>query len=206
MNRSVTVVTGPAAEPLILGEVKSHLRIDTSDDDALLAAYATAAWEQAEMELRKKLISQTVKLTLDAGRSEADQCLGDGVYELPVTILSGALPRVVSLSYPPVSSITSVVTYGVDGTATTMSAASYFLDSAGGRLALYDSASWPSDIRAVKSCEITYVAGFGSTSAAIPMPIKIGMLQHIKEMYDNRGICDAPSSVSDVYRRYRHYG
>lgn len=206
MRQSTTVTSLPAAEPLMLQEAKNWLKVDTTDDDALIAVLITTATQFAENELRRKLITQTVKLTIDAGRSEANDWLGDGFYDLPVTVLSGSLPRSIDLPYAPIQSVTSVVTYGVDGTSSTLSSANYYVDTSGAKLVLYDSGSWPSDIRAAKSCEITYVAGYGDTSTNVPSPIKTAMLMHVKEMYDMRLPCEASDGIKYAFRGYRHYG
>lgn len=203
MRRSVSLVTGPAAEPLILNEVKEWLKIDGTDEDALLAALITAACQAAEQFLRRAIISQTLKLTVDLAQNGLMDRLGEGVYDLPVTAIYGGLPRVVQLPRPPILSVASVVTYDTSGASSTFDPTNYYVDTAGSRLVLYDSASWPTNLRPVAACEITYVAGYGTTSSAVPQPIKSAMLMHIQRMYDGRIVCDMPEGCQQLLRPYR---
>ncbi|MBN9265961.1 MAG: phage gp6-like head-tail connector protein [Hyphomicrobium sp.] len=109
MRRTVTLVTGPSVEPVTLDELKAWAKIDSADEDALLTSLIAAARDAAEQYLRRALITQTVRLTLDLDGRGID--LPEGVYDLPVSAIYGGLPTVVELPRPPVSSVTSVVTY-----------------------------------------------------------------------------------------------
>jgi len=65
MRRHVRTVA-PAAEPLLLADVKLHLRVEHNADDALITALIQAAREQAEDYTGRALITQTWALTDDA--------------------------------------------------------------------------------------------------------------------------------------------
>lgn len=195
----------PATDPITLGDVKLFLKIDGSDEDVLLAELITCATEAAEKELRRSLITQTWKLSLDLPVSNADSILGEGVYDLPVSYLNGSLPSAISLPYGPLQSITSVVTYDTANNATTMSSSYYRADAMSDRLVLNETAQWPSGLRDKNACEITYVVGFGAATD-IPSPIKFGIREHIARMYEGRTICDLPESSAQLYRKYRKYG
>ncbi|NDA93971.1 MAG: hypothetical protein EBX90_11955, partial [Betaproteobacteria bacterium] len=55
----------PATEPLSLEEVKEHLRIDSSAEDALLQMYIEAARKVCEHNTARALITQTWETTFD---------------------------------------------------------------------------------------------------------------------------------------------
>lgn len=203
MQQQLVTVTPPAAEPVMLAEVKAWAKIDGSTEDAMIASMLTAAIESAEQYLKRPLITRTLKLTLDVGRSNINDALGDGVYDLPVSILSGCLPRYIKLPFAPIQSITSVVTYGTAGNATAYSNSNYYLN--GDKLTLNDSAYWPSDLRDYKTVEITYVAGYGDTSSAVPAGIKAAIQMHTQRMYDERIICEMPEGCMALLRQYRVY-
>jgi len=201
MRRTVALVTGPAVEPVTLDEVKAWAKIDAADEDALLTSLVAAAREAAEQYLRRALISQTVRLTLDL-----DGCgvhLSEGVYDLPVSAIYGGLPTVVELPRAPVSSITSVVTYDLDNAPGTFAASNYSLNADGNRFVLASGATWPSNLRPVAACAITYVAGYGDAASAVPQSIRTGILMHAQTMYDGRIVCDMPENCQRLLRPYR---
>jgi len=201
MRRTAKVITAPATEPVTLGEAKAWTKVDGSEEDPLLTSLITAAREAAEQFLRRCLISQSVRLTLDLERSGLD--LGEGVYDLPVSALYGGLPSVIELPKAPVQSITSVTTYDTADTSAVYSSANYRLNSDGNRLVLGSSATWPSNLRPVGACEVVYVAGYGATGSSVPQSIRNAMLMHIKAMYDGRDTCDMPENCQRLLRPFR---
>ena len=60
----IKVVTPPATEPVTLAEAKLHLRVDGSDEDALITRLISAAREQCEQELGRALADPTVDLVV----------------------------------------------------------------------------------------------------------------------------------------------
>lgn len=203
MHQYLTTVTGPSVEPVTLSEAKLWAKIDGSTEDSMIAGMITAAIESAEQYLKRSLITRTLKLTLDVGRSNINDVLGEGHYDLPVSVLSGLLSRTIKLPLAPIQSITSVVTYGTAGGSTTYSNANYYLN--GDKLTLNETAYWPSDLRDYKTIEITYVAGYGNAASAVPASIKSAIQMHVQRMYDERIICEMPEGCMALLRQYRVY-
>ena len=210
MRRVLNLVTGPAAEPVTLDEAKAWLRIDGTDSDVQIAALITTAVQSTEQYLRRSLITQTWKLTLDLNKSSIDTLLGAGTYDLPITALYGGLPRVIELPKGPVQSITSVVTYDLDNTSSSFSSSNYSVDTAGERLVLTSGSIWPSNMRSKSACDITYVTGYGNGSTNVPAPIKTGILIQVAGLFEQRGMCDDPEGVfgkaQQVLSQYRILG
>jgi len=199
-------VTVPATSyPVTLAEANQYARIDTTADDALVTTLIYAATSAAEEYLKRALITQTLVLTLDLPSSPLNNSLGDGWYDLPISVLYGELPRVIPLPKAPIQSITSVKTYDTSNTLTTYDNSNYFLDANGARLVLNNTAVPPSNMRQLAACEITYVAGWISASF-VPAPIKMAILMHIQSMYDNRGVCELPSSCKALLDQFKIYG
>lgn len=206
LRRHVRVTTPPAAEPVTLAEAKAWLKVDDEDSDALLTALITSARAAAEDFTGRAFISQAVALTLDPGGRGWAYDLAEGVYELPVTALSGPLPRVVPLARPPVTAITSVTTTDTTNTAAAFAPSHYALDPEGGRLLLADKADWPSNLRGTAAVSILTANGYGPTGASVPQPVRHAILMHLAHMYESRLACDLPAPCQALLRPYKVYG
>lgn len=191
---TLLLVTPPASEPITLAEAKAQCRVESSADDALLSSLITAARLVAEVTLGRALVTQTLRYLADAAPQ------GDAL----------ELPRA------PLQSITHIKSYDDADVATLFSASNYLADSSSqpGRVVLRVGASWPSITRAANGFEVQYIAGYGD-AAAVPAPIKAGMLVHIAQLYTHRGddllregTPDArsialPSAAQALYAPYR---
>jgi uncharacterized phiE125 gp8 family phage protein len=209
-RHSLTLVTPPASEPVSIGEAKAWARIDGDDDDYQVAQLIATAREAAEQYLRRSLITQTWKLTIDLGGNGLDRLLGEGTYNLPVTALYGDLPRIIELPKAPTQSITSVVTYDLNDTASTFDPANYRLEAAGERLVLNHGCLWPSSMRIAGACEVTYVTGYGDKSSDMPRAILMAIQIHVASLYEQRGQCDdamdLPPGAKQLLNQYRIMG
>lgn len=164
---ALVLVTAPAVEPITLTEAKSHLRVDITDDDALITALIIAAREYCEGFQNRACITQTWDLWLDSFPSE----------------------DYIRIPLPPLQSVASVKYYGTDNAEYTMAAADYFVDnkSEPGRLVLAYGKSWPSvALRPANGVVVRFVAGYGGTAANVPQKVKQAMLLLIGHWYANR--------------------
>ena len=162
----VRVIQEPASEPVSLSDAKLHLRVDGSDDDALISALIVAARQSAEHQTSRALITQTLRLTLDAFPSGSDG---------------------VELLRPPVQSISAVQYVDASGNTVTLSTTQYGVDTVSQPawlLPVYGTA-WPATRDQANAVQIDYVAGYG-TAAAVPQAIKQWMLLAIGDMYASR--------------------
>ena len=203
MRQSFAITSAPAAEPVSVSEVKQYLRVDGSSDDDLLTDMIVAARGMAEEYLRRSLITQTVKLTMDWFPRRENGDWWDGVREIAISELSHE-EDYIKLPMAPIQSISSIVTYSDGNQASTFSASNYRLDAAGARVMLNDGQVWPSDLRARQAVEITYVAGYGDEASDVPAAIRQAIMQMVNSLYNSRG-CD--SGISDsakmLMRPYR---
>ncbi len=162
---STQVVIQPATEPVSLAEAKAHLRVTSSDEDALISALIVAAREAAEHETGRSLITQTREKTLDV------------------------FPEAIRLDYPPVQSITSIKFLDENGDEQTLSASSYKLDNASDScpawIKIATGRAWPSTYPEINAVRVRYVAGWAS-AAEVPQSIKQWMLLNIGHWYENR--------------------
>ena len=166
---ALTIFSAPAVEPLTLQETKDHLRVDTSDDDALISALITAARQNiADLDghLGRCLITQTLDWHLDGFPSNA-----------------------LSVPRPPLQSVTSISYVDENGAAQTWGATKYTVDvkSHPGRIVPAYGESYPSTRDVPNAVAVRFVAGYGLAGDSVPAPIRAAMLLHIHDLYDRRG-------------------
>jgi len=151
----------PTEEPLTLDEAKLAANFTwTSPDerDAQLLRFVKAARAKVELDTALALLTQTREVYLDV--------VSSSIIILPEHCL-------------PLQQVVSIVTIGRDGTATTMNPASYVVDAVGGRIALAESAQWPSDLRSFQPWTITVIAGWAT---AADLADQAPVLRHMVEL------------------------
>lgn len=189
--RGHALVTAPASEPVTADELRAHLR-ETVDGlpydqaDALIAE----ARELIEERTGLAMINQTHRMALDYWPVGREQWW-DGVRDGAISDMGAANGiRAVTLPRYPMSSITSVVVYDEASNATSVVVADTFdIDtySKPGRMVLQSGATWPIALRGSNAIEITYVAGFGATSASVPAILRRAVKQVAAYLYSHAG-------------------
>jgi uncharacterized phiE125 gp8 family phage protein len=184
------LTVGPAIEPVTIAEAKAHLRVDVTAEDTLIASLVVTSRLHVEAAARLALITQSWSWYLDAW------------------------PRGHALKLPlrPIQGIAAVRLYDEGGAATTLDAASYFLDGAGAppRLVRHSALPWPKPGRIANGIEIAFTAGYGSAAADVPAPIRHAILLLVAHWYEHRSPLEEgapakplPAMVSDLLAPYR---
>lgn len=155
-----------ATEPLTTTQAKSHLRVDGSDEDALIGNLVTAARQYVEEHTGRALITQTWEYTADAFPTKAGAIW---------------LPR------PPLIAVSQVQYVDTAGATQTWDSDEYRVDavSVPGRVTLADGAVWPTPNDVSNAVTVTYTAGYGAASD-VPEPIKQALLLLIGSWYGSR--------------------
>ncbi|MBS0273737.1 MAG: phage head-tail connector protein [Proteobacteria bacterium] len=181
---SLQLTTPPSAEPITLDQAKAHLRVDTTDDDALITSLIAAARARAEWNTGRAFVTQSWTLWLDGW-----PC--NGIVEIPL---------------PPLQSVASVTAYAMDGTPIVLDASTYQFDSAASpaRLALKPNASPPVNLRALNAIAIAFTAGYGAASD-VPAPLQQAILQIAAVLYAHRGdeAAELPQDALALLAPYR---
>lgn len=170
----MTLVTGPASEPVTLSEAKAHLRVDGTDEDTLISSLIVAARQYAERYMRRALINQTWRYDADAFEDR------------------------IQLWPSPVSSISSVTYVDATGSTVTVSGSDYQADLAAEPAILtpsYAAAVWPIPrASSLGSVRVTFVAGYGASASAVPTGIKQAILLLIGHWFANREVTSSKTS------------
>lgn len=183
-RKSAYVTVSTDTFPITINAMKDYLRVDGSEDDELIASYMNAAVEAIKQYTRRAIKTETFVYKAD-GFSEVGD---DRLFQLGPGVHTGSRPYLtgggdtLDLPFPPLQSVTSVVTYDRGNNAATYDASRYGVDLQSGRIYLNEGETWPSDLRAQDAVEVTYVAGYGSGS--VPAPILQAFRLHVSGMYD----------------------
>lgn len=166
----IRVITPPATEPVSLAEAKLHLRVDTTEEDALISACISAAREECEHRIGRAVSQQTLGLFLDT--------FPDGAILLP---------------RGPVVSVSSVIYVDADGVLVTIPGANYSVDLAQVDAWLLPAYGyeWPTPREQANAVQVQYVAGF----ATVPPLVKAWMLLRVGDLYAHRESTTVGSGV-----------
>lgn len=154
----------PAATPVSLDEAKAHLRVDGSDEDALITGLinaATAHLDGWSGVLGRALVTQTWSQTYDAFTNPL---------RLPM----------------PAASVTSVTYVDADGVTATVASDQYVLraDALGSLVEPAHGATWPTPRS--QSGAVAVVFTCGTAAADVPAAIKAAILLMIGDLYASR--------------------
>ncbi|MCW7542010.1 head-tail connector protein [Aquabacterium sp. A7-Y] len=179
-------ITDATVEPIDLQEAKLHLRVDGDEEDVLIAQLIKTVRMACEAECRRTLIETTLELVADAF----------------CDVLSLFLPRVME--------VLSVKYIDPAGAEQILRPAAYQLDkdSEPARLLPGYGAGWPATRPQPGAVRVRYRAGYGTSAADVPPPLKAWMLLHLGHLYQNReasttgGVQPLPytDSLLDPYR------
>ena len=105
---AILLTTPPTAEPIVLADVKAHLRLAITDDDTYITSLITAARRAIESRYGLCLMRQSWALFADAWPDS----------------------RIFNIPLWPVQSVDGLTSYADDDTPTVIDPTSYFLDVA----------------------------------------------------------------------------
>ena len=169
---ALKLVTIPAVEPVLLADLKAHLRLDTTLtlEDTLLAAFITAAREYCELNQGRAYITQTWDYLLDDWPASP--------FKIPL---------------PPLQIVNSIKYTDSAGAVTIVAAADYQYDiySLKGRVSLVPSKSWPAvTLRSLNAIEVNFDAGYGGAGANVPERIRTAIMLLAGNYYEHREATD----------------
>jgi uncharacterized phiE125 gp8 family phage protein len=162
--------TAPTTEPVTLGELRTHMRLEETKEDTYCESLITAARMYVENRLLRQLITATWHLHMDSFPSE------------------------ISLMPPPIASVTHIKYYDVDNVQRTLTLTvppaatdDYIVstDPEPGQIHLGYNKSWPIVYDRTDAIEVQYVAGYGAASA-VPMPIRQAIMILAAHWFENR--------------------
>jgi uncharacterized phiE125 gp8 family phage protein len=196
----LTLITGPATEPVTLAEAKDHCRIAIADDDGLLAGYILAARNHLEQITGRAFLTQTLDASFD----------DDWPWILDLDTRRHC--RLIELMKAPVQSVSAITYVDSAGVTQTLASNQYVVDTSSTIGNVYPAygVSWPSVRLQRAAITVRFVAGWSSN---FPDSLRQALLLLIGHWYENREhvvIGQAPSelpmSIASLIAPYRvHY-
>ncbi len=187
---SSLLLTAPAIEPLSLAEAKAFLRVETGDDDDVIAALIAGARIHVEAQTRRALITQSWRLSVDAWPDDG---------------------RLIVLPAP-LQTLTAARVYDFDNAAQTHDTAAFVLDKGASALIFAPNfATWalPAPGRMSAGIELDVTVGYGDAAVDAPEPLRQAIRLLVAHWYENRGLLTAdtatvlPQTVAALITPYR---
>ncbi len=171
----LSMVSPPASEPLTLTQAKLFLRVDTTDEDDMIAGLISAAREKVELHTDRQLVTATYKFT---HRPHAN-FLWDGHLQLPK---------------PPVQAVTQIQVTDDSGNVTTLDSSTYVVyrerTPCQNEYTTLPTFGWTRE-----DAIIVTFTGYG-VAAAVPQGVTTAMYWLIATFYKNREEMDSPINSS----------
>lgn len=164
------LVTDAAVEPITLSEIKTNLKITTTDYDDILQPMIKTAVTKGEQITGRDFITKKYKTFID-------YFPGD---QFGIKILKSKLQAI------------DHIKYYKDDLLVTLNAADYYItdDADYAYIFLKSGKSFPRDIDdRAQAVQITFDAGYGDTAADVPQGIKQALIAYIAMLYNNAGDC-----------------
>jgi uncharacterized phiE125 gp8 family phage protein len=175
------LINPPAEEPVSLAEAKLHVRVDITDDDALITALISAARQAAESLTGRQIVTARWKLVLDSFP-------GPSLMGVPAGQPFSLPGHAILLPKCPVQSVVSIQYLDMASTLQTMPATDYTVDVAcePARITPIFGKIWPVSLPQIGAVAVIFDAGYGPASSA-PEGIKSWIKLRVDSLYSHRG-------------------
>lgn len=171
-------------------EAQTYLRLDGTDDQALVESLITAATKKVEDYLGVKLLNQVWSIFYDYFPWESnDKNWWDGARDGHVGSLTSTF-RTLELPFGPCVSVSEFITFDESDSSQSFDSSLYSLDTVSRRpvIALKSGSTWPTrTLRPVNGVKVKATFGYGATSASVPSSIKMAIKIIVAKLYQNRG-------------------
>lgn len=181
------LMAGPALEPLSLEDARAWLRLEASDEDALVQSLIKAARCAVEEATRMALIAQKWRLRLDSWPAD----------------------RIIHLPFAPVLSLDSIKTISAAGAAVSADMSGFTVEmSRAPKIFVTSSPPLPGRLR--EGIEIDLTVGYGVSGAHVPASLLAAMRLLIAHWYERRGdalhennVASLPPAIAALIAPYR---
>lgn len=187
-------ITAATSTCVDLASAKAQCKVDVNDDDALITSMIASASEEAETIMRRAILPQSWRLTLDDWFAQQRTPLNPSVLELAFGLAPAFRPvplqasNIIELRPVIVSSVDAVKYVDTNGTQQTLASTEYQVSLNShlcARIAPAFGKSWPTVRSQMDAVQIDFTAGWADASQ-VPANIKRWVLMRVGAYYDNR--------------------
>jgi uncharacterized phiE125 gp8 family phage protein len=172
---SSILLSGPAVEPVALDDAKSFLKVETDDDDDVIAALIAGARVHVEAQTRRALITQSWRLIRDAWPDNGR----------------------IAITPAPLQALNAARVYRLDGTTQAIDPAAFAVDRASAPPVLaFSPGVLPAPGRVVAGIEIDVTVGHGDAPEDVPADLRQAIRILVAHWYENRGLIAVGNSVA----------
>jgi uncharacterized phiE125 gp8 family phage protein len=201
---NLKVLARGTSEPVTLAEAKLHLRVDVTDDDALITAMISAAREMIERYTSRTLIYTAYRMTMDMWTWDIELPRSPAI-EAAANLVTGINYITPRIRYWDNDYVQQTITYADDDF-------ELLLDNNPPLLVLPPSTIWPITAPLQRGAiEIDWIAGYGSSSTGIPQLLRLAIMMLVAHWYEHREAVgsfgsEVPLAVDSVLRLYSDGG
>jgi uncharacterized phiE125 gp8 family phage protein len=165
------ILIPPAIEPVALAYAKTFLRVDGSNDDALISDMIISARLRVETMSGHALITRRMRASFAANSKTA-----------------------INLPSQPVAVVHDVRVIGLGGAAVTVPANRYVVNTRcqPTEIVLKIQTHWHEFTQNLEAIEVEYSAGYGADPSDVPIPFKQAILLLLAQSYEHRDGANMP--------------
>lgn len=184
MPFNLKLIAGPQIYPVTIEQVKKHLRIDFTDDDADLELKLAAAVDWVESFTGRALVDQTWDVYYD---------------QFPDDDAELRIPK------PPLIAVEGVFYNDPEGVEQQVDSIDYYVDTVSefGWVVPVSTASWPTTLEAVNAVRVRFRAGYSDlsdspASGEVPAMIRNVILAYVGTFFAHRETIVAGPAVQEL--------
>jgi uncharacterized phiE125 gp8 family phage protein len=176
----------PSVEPLSLAEAKAFLRIETAEDDPLIAAFISAARLHVETQTGLALVTQSWRMVLDCWPANGR----------------------IAVRPAPLQALGAARVFDFDGEVRAVDGQAFVSDLSTSTLSFMPWAL-PMPTRIAAGIELDFTAGFGDAASHVPEPLRQALRILVAHWHENRAIVagaevvPVPSNAAALIAPYR---
>lgn len=180
------LLTPPAVEPLSLAEAKAFLRLETAEDDPLIAAFISAARLHVEAQTGLALVTQSWRMVLDCWPANGR----------------------IAVRPEPLQALAAARVFDFEGEVRAVDVQAFVPDPSTSTLS-FKPWALPLPTRIAAGIEIDIAVGFGDAASDVPEPIRQAIRILVAHWHENRAIvagaevAPVPSNAAALIAPYR---